>query len=338
MALGSGVLGNVRSKIREKITGEVRYQRPLSLDPWSTGAGTNWRSGTVWISMKPKKIIDQFSKGAGRISTIDLNTEFLFLAPLNLNENIVHHWEAYESVASRLAQKARSAVKLAQEGSALYKAATEEYKSGKVKQLFNKSGGSEGLSVESVATKVYNKAPDHTIPKFKIDTPLYYANSDRRQLVLEFVLFNEVAANPLKPEEILMNPIKEMMRYSCPEIKQGIQIDFPYMWEVKTVPNDFINYPTCALIAVQPTWNSPYIDHLPSSVNLQLTFQDLSPLYASTIEKGSIINVISNQQKTGTPANLNSKSANALRLAGKTAALTKRSPKINRINRYTPNF
>ena len=62
---------------------------------------------------------------------------------------------------------------------------------------------------------------------------------------------------------------------------------------VKTVPNDFINYPTCALISVQPTWNSPYIHHLPSSVNLQLTFQDMSPLYRETIEKGSIINIIS---------------------------------------------
>lgn len=336
--LGSGVLGNIRSKIREKATGEVRYQRPLSLDPWSTGAGTNWRSGSVWISMKPKKILDQYSKGAGTYKTIDMNTEFLFLAPLNLNENIVHHWEAYESVASRLAQKARSAVKLGHEGSALWKTVTEQFQEGKIKQLFSKSGQGEGQAIETYATKAYNLAPDSKIPKIKIDTPLYYTNSDRRQLVLEFVLFNEVAANPLKPEEILINPIKEMMRYSCPELKTNIQIDFPYMWEVKTIPNDFINYPTCALIGVQPTWNSPYIDHLPSSVNLQLTFQDLSPLYSSTIEKGSVINVISNQQKTGSPSNLNSRAANALRLAGKTAALTKRSPKINRINRYTPNF
>jgi hypothetical protein len=336
--LGSGVLGNVRSKIREKITGEVRYQRPLSLDPWSTGAGTNWRTGTVWISMKPKKIESQTSKGAGTFKTVNLNTEFLFLAPLNLNENIVHHWEAYESVASRLAQKARTAVKLGYEGGALWEAAKNTYKEGKVKQMFENAATSEGRAIESVAADVYKTAPDSTIPRIKVDTPLYYTNSDRRQIVLEFVLFNEVAANPLKPEEILINPIKEMMRYSCPEIKSGIEINFPYMWEVKTVPNDFINYPTCVLIGVQPTWNSPYIDHLPSSVNLQLTFQDLSPLYASTIEKGSIINVINNSQKTGTSAAMNAKAANALRLAGKTAALTKRKPSINRINRYTPNF
>lgn len=333
--LGSGVLGNVREKIRNKINGEVRYQRPLSISPWANGAGVNWRSGTVWISMKPKKIEDQFSKGAGTVKTIDLNTEFLFLAPLNLNENIVHHWEAYESVASRLAQKVRSGVKLVSEGSGLLKVG-KEFSAGKFKDQFEKIGKKEGLSVEEYATKAYNLAPDSRIPKIKVDTPLYYSNSDRRQLVFEFVLFNEVAANPLNPEDVLVNPIKEMMRYSCPGLKNDIQIDFPYMWEVKTVPNEFINYPTCALIGVQPTWNSPYIDHLPSSVNLQLTFQDLSPLYANTIEKGSIVNVISNQQKTGTSSNLNSKASNALRLAGKTAAMTKRSPKINRINSLIP--
>ena len=87
------------------------------------------------------------------------------------------------------------------------------------------------------------------------------------------------------------------MKYSSPDLinESGIKIEFPYMWEIKTLPIDFINYPTCALTGVQPTWNSPYINGYPSSCNLQLTFVDLSPLYAGTIKKGTVIKVISNK-------------------------------------------
>lgn len=285
-------MANIRNSRRDVENRQsVRYQRPLSISPWGKGAGVDTTSGTVWISMKPRKIVDQYSKGAGTIGTVELNTEFLFLAPLNLNENIVHHWEAYESVASRLAQKARSAVKLGSEGAALLKVGKNLNSSDALKDIFERNGVNEGKSIEQYATDAYNSVPGSRIPQIKIDTPLYYTNSDRRQIVFEFQLFNEHVPNT-DPEDILINPIKELMKFSSPDLKTNIQIEFPYMWEIKTVPNEFIKYTTCALIGVQPTWNSPYIGHLPSSVNLQLTFQDLSPLYAGTIEKGSIINVV----------------------------------------------
>jgi hypothetical protein len=273
----------------------VRYQRPMKINPWARGAGIRDQSGSVWISMKPKKIIDQYSKGSGTIATKDLNTEFLFLAPLNLNENIVHHWEAYESVASRLAQKARSAVKLGSEGSALLKVGKENLSADKFRDLFEKNGINEGTAIKEYATKIYNAVPASRIPNIKVDTPLYYTNSDRRQIVFEFVLFNESVPGT-DAIDVLVNPIKELMKFSSPDLKGNIEIEFPYMWEIKTSPIEFIKYTTCALVAVQPTWNSPYINHLPSSCNLQLTFTDMSPLYAGTIEEGSIVNVISKRQ------------------------------------------
>lgn len=280
---------NTRENIENRP--EIRYQRPIGITPWSKGAGEKSSTGTVWISMKPKKIVDQFSKGAGTIGIVELNTEFLFLAPLNLNENIVHHWEAYESVASRLAQKARSAVKLGSEGTALFNAATNAISDSKSRRIFERSGLKEGAAIEDVATKAYNIVPSSRIPNIKVDTPLYYTNSDRRQIVFEFQLFNENIPG-VNPMDILIKPIQELMKFSSPDLKSNIQIEFPFMWEIKTRPIEFIKYTTCALIGVQPTWNSPYINHIPSSVNLQLTFQDLSPLYAGTIESGTVIRVI----------------------------------------------
>ena len=97
-----------------------------------------------------------------------------------------------------------------------------------------------------------------------------------------------------------MKPIQKLMKYSSPELKPGsdINIEFPYMWEIETLPSSFIKYKTCALIGVQPTWNAPYIGEngVPSSVNLQLTFLDMSPLYRETIESGTVINIITREE------------------------------------------
>lgn len=266
----------------------VQYKRPLGLSPWAKAQ--EGKNGSVWISMKPKKILDQYTKGAGTYATEDIPVEFLFLAPLALSENIVHRWESYESVSSRLAQKARSIAKLANEGRALWNAG---------KRLFNQDAATaasklseNGLSVEDWVRDAYNNVPGSQIPKVKIDTPLYYANSERRQIIFEFQLFNE-SIQGYDPDQILLKPIQEMMKYSSPDLikEGGIDIEFPYMWEVKSLPQQFILYKTCVLTAVQPTWNSPYVNGYPISCNLQLTFQDLSPLYAGTIEYGSIINV-----------------------------------------------
>lgn len=274
---------------------QVSWKRPYGLH-WAKNGGES-EGGYVWINMKPRKILDQFSKGAGTIAAgpKDTNIEFKFLAPLNLNENIVHHWEAYESVASRLAQKVRSAVKLGSEATALLGAGSNINSVDSFKNIFQTTGSGEGQTIETYATKAYNAVPGSKIPSIKVDTPLYYTNSDRRQIVLDFVLFHENIPGTSK-EDVLINPIKELMKLSSPHLKSNINIEFPYMWEIKTEPNEFLKYTTCALVGVQPTWNHPYVSHVPSSVNLQLTFMDMSPLYADTIEKGSIVNVITQSQ------------------------------------------
>jgi hypothetical protein len=268
-------------------------QRPTKLNPWSKQAQVKDKSGTVWISMKPRKILDQFSKGVGSIATEELPETFVFQAPLSLNENIVHHWEAYESVASRIAQKVRSAVKLGAEGAALLQTGSNMINSEQIKQLFSSKASDAGVAIENFVKAAYGNVVGSVIPKIKVDTPLYYTNSDRRQLVVEFQLFHEnISSNP---ENVLVKPIQKMMKYSSPHLpsRGGISIDFPYMWEVQTIPYQFINYTTCALIGVQPTWNAPYLQGgVPSSVNLQLTFQDMSPLYRDTITEGSVIRVI----------------------------------------------
>jgi len=264
--------------------GSTIIQRPQRINPYATG------KGYVWIEMTPRKILSQSSKIQGGIRASLPEPTYKFLAPLSLNETISHTWTEYESLASRLAQKVRGAAKVGAEIQGL----TKVFGSGSTEALSSGTGSSGTFSaqgIENLAKKAYNAIPGSAIPKVKIDTPLYYENSTRRQITLDFVLFAE-NNNPTEPEQDIMVPITDLMRYSAAEFTDGITIDFPYMFDIRTSPIPFIQYTTCALQAVQPTYNQPYYNGYPSSCNLQLTFMDLSPLYRETIVSGSVIKVV----------------------------------------------
>ena len=114
-------------------------------------------------------------------------------------------------------------------------------------------------------------------------------------MVLEFNLIAEKDA-----KRDVLDVIQDLQKYSSPGINQrsGIDIEFPYYFEVITQPGEAIKYTTCALEAVQSTYNVPWVNGYPVQASLQLTFKDISPLFRQTIKSGSIINVISRDENT----------------------------------------
>ena len=265
-------------------------RNPSLRHPWAKDPE---KSGFVWVHINARKILDQYSKGVGtiRIKEGAPEVQYAFLAPLTLTEQAVHNWTEYDSIASRLAQKVRSAAKIGAEFQGLVNtfgdnANIEDQARG---ILGNKSIDSGSLATNWIKS-VYNKVAPHSIPKIKVDTPLYYESSNRRSLSFEVIL---IAEN--NPRYDVVEPVHDLMKYSSPALRGagGIDIEFPYMFEVYTRPKEWIKYSTLALEAVQPTWNQPYIGGYPSNCILQLTFKDMSPLYRSAIESGSVINVIS---------------------------------------------
>jgi hypothetical protein len=274
-------------------------RNPSVTHPWARHAGTD-KSGLVWLHINARKILDQQSKGVGTVRVAEGKpfVQFAFLAPLALTESVVHNWAEYDSLASRLAQKARTAAKIGAEWNGLMKGfstATPEdnakTKIARANKGTSKIGGGQGQLISSWMRDIYNRVQPHSIQKLKVDTPLYYESSDRRNLTFEVMLIGET--DPLND---IVNPVKDLMKLSSPNLVDGgISIDFPYMFEVFTQPKKFLKYTTLALTAVQPTWNHPYIGGYPSSCNLQLTFKDMSPLYRGAIEHGSVINVIPTQ-------------------------------------------
>lgn len=267
---------------------EVR--RPYGITPWNTPQS---EQNLTWIQMKAKKITDQSTSGrGGTIAGGQEGATFIFLGPKTIGENVGHSWTAYESIASRLANKVREAAKLGGEIGSLLNAKID-LKS--VTNVFKNSSSNFASSAESITRQAYNAVAGHNIPKIKIDTPMYYESSERRQLVLEFDLIAESRSTVKKD---VLDVVQDLMRYSAPGMSARSQIDieFPYYFEIKTIPGEGIKYTTAALIAVQPTWGEPWIGGFPSHCKLTLTFKDISPLFRKTITHGSIINVISRER------------------------------------------
>ena len=279
----------------------VIKRNPSRTHPWAVNPEG---SGFVWIHINGKKILDQYSKGVGSVSIPvgKPDVQFAFLAPLALTETVAHNWNEYDSLASRLAQKARTAAKLGAEWNALMKTFSTGTPADNAKNVIaveskgKKIGGSQGQRISDWMQRGYNAISPHSIPKTKVDTPLYYESSDRRNLNFEVMLIAE-----RNPKSDIIDIVKDLMKFSAPNLRnRGITIDFPYMFEVFTYPQKWIKYTTLALTAVQPTYNAPFINNYPSSCNLQLTFKDMSPLYRGAIEEGSVINVKRIKNKGGT--------------------------------------
>lgn len=274
-------------------------RRPSSIKPWGINP-EDPKSGSVWVHMKAFKILNQFSKATGNDGGIDRvgtpEVQYAFLAPLQLQESFSHTWEAYESVASRLAQKVRDATKLTAESTALIGGFGEGLVT-KATEAFKNIKADPSQAIEEFARDAYNHIGASKIPKIKIDAPLYYSDSARRTITLDFVIFEEG-----NPKSDIIDPVQDIMKKSCPDLLSNLNIDFPYMWELYTKPESFLNYKTCVLTAVQPTWNAPYVHGFPSSCNLSLTFEDLGPLYRSSITQGTSIRVINSNDSSAKKA------------------------------------
>ena len=268
---------------------------PYGLVPWSS---PTWQRNAMWIHMKAKKITDQTTAGrGGSIAGGADGAEFVFLGPNEIPENIGHTWDEYDSIQSRVANKVRDAAKLGAELKSLG-GGLSKFNVGDIGKVFESSMDNFGSAAETLVKGAYNAVASHAIPKIKVDTPLYYGGSERRQLVLDFNLVTESDS----PKNDVIDVVQDLMRYSSASSKGDVDIEFPYYFEVWSEPGRAINYTTAALMAVQANWTGPWLGGYPTACKLSLTFKDISPLYRQTITKGSIINVINRDKSRSAEA------------------------------------
>ena len=236
----------------------------------------------LWVVIVPKQLKGMNTAGRGGTLRIGkTGTAFKFLAPETIIEAHNHDWQEYESIQSKLLQKIVT-----------YKTGFQQAKQigkGAVKELYRLFEANAWPAGQQILDATIN-ASSVGIPKFKVDTPLVYKASQRRNWNLTFILAD--ASGGFK----IMEAVKMLQKYAAPYSKQDVlSIEFPWVFELTTIPEGLIHAQFAALTSIQPSWMSPYIKGRPTRCELTLSFVDMSPLFEKTIETGGIVNVINSE-------------------------------------------
>lgn len=235
-------------------------------------------SNANWIVMTPREITSQTTITRGLPLLGKKGTVFKFLAPEEITDTQNHEWDVYESVQKRIAEKVREFAKIGEEGSSVIKAAINT--------------GKEAINPERSASRWYNslgRIAGTEVIRAKVDTPLVYANSERRNFTLTFNLLN------VSITDDIVRTVKLLQQYAAPESPGVGSISFqpPFIFSVASTPDQrIVNLKYAALRSVQSTYRPPYIQGTPMHVELTLEFQDIEPLFANAIRYTSKVNVV----------------------------------------------
>lgn len=248
----------------------------------------------LWIHIQPKELTSQTKAARGENATKSSKESlrfdgtrgqlplFKFLAPVELQEAIIHEWQPYESIVTRMMQKGVDLHRTFSDANAVVQPTYRE-----AEKLVKKVGkGLKAGDIKAGLRNIVKGMTESTVPRVKLDTPLVYQDSTRRTYTFTFYLIDE--GNTFKD---VVYPVKQLEWLSTPGYSQetGEFIGFspPHIFEVTTYPGTkFINIQNAALTSVQPIYRQPYRDGYPTMCELNLTFTEIEPLYKRQIEKG----------------------------------------------------
>ena len=239
-------------------------------------------TGGLWVEFQPRKLTQITTGGrGGTYRTTEEGPIYRFLAPIDgILEAHNHEWGVYESMQAKLLKLFSNLEvgleKIEHAGSTLANEVRNIYRDLRAGKLPTGSRMEQALL----------KAAAFNIPKRKIDSPLAYETSARRQYLLTFPLLSE----GLKTD--LISVVKDIQVYAAPKrTGNTINIEWPYVWSIQSEPKGILDVDLAAMTSVQVSWLDPYINGVPQRCDLTLGFTDISPLFGESIIYGSLVNI-----------------------------------------------
>lgn len=249
--------------------------------------GTIIPENFVWIKFVPYRINAQSVGGQRGTSMQDTripDQEIKLLCPENFAWNYNHEWDTYESMSSRLLGKLGEFAKIKSEADALGGSLPNISKQiGKgVTDAISGNWSETASSVFRSGTQLYTGLTGAKVENVKVDLPLVFQGSGRREIVLEFKL---LAIQNVKKE--VYDIVRQFELFSAAESVGDLHLNPPYVFSILSEPGSLINIYRAAITSCQPSYKAPYDKNgYPFSCDLTLTLKDMSPLYRRTIETG----------------------------------------------------
>lgn len=225
--------------------------------------------------------------------------KFEFLHPDELPETLTHDWQPYESVAQSISQAwAQFGIgtpeQLVTLANALNIQTTNRQLSEIWSEVVEKAGnvwkgvttGETGIGdiVTQGLNKIKNITKSGYVANSRVDSPLQYKGSNRRNFNF---IFNLVNIDPDTNHEEVVLPVKLLQMLSSPSYEEqadagfNVEIILPYVFEIKTKPGNLIVCDMAILKQVSPIWKGPWFNGYPSRCELTLQFEEYRPLEQS---------------------------------------------------------
>jgi len=254
---------------------ETKNQPPLMQIPGDWFPHANF-SGALWIKLDSRELTGM-QTGTGPGGALKIGKKgptFKFLAPLDIIESHAHEWEPYASIQSKVLEKIVSFSTGIDHGVQVVSNLITSFKNAK-----KMPSGKAWLNILTRDTNV-------SVPKFKIDTPLVYRNSQRRRMDFVFTLADAGDGSHL------VDTVHTMMELAAPVSKSQYEIDFPYVFSISTEPQGLFQMQYAVITQISPTWKHPFINGNAVVCDLTVSVMDMSPLFRKTLEQGGIVNVV----------------------------------------------
>jgi len=240
------------------------------MNPWfEPYTNTDFKGLWILITAMPLKEVTAFADNetGGLEVGVPVNA-YKLLAPQQIMETINNTWEPWETISSRMAGKGKEVIEIGRDIVTVGKALKSQIKGIGVGELFKNLGKREK-------------------GKFKVDTPLVYENTERREFTFQFNLVSNTGGY------FMMRIVRELQQLSTPRRTKkyaGLGIEYPHVFKLECIPEPEDGYfsvlSKCnymAITSIQPTYMAPYDEKgQPMRIELTITFKELDPLYSDS--------------------------------------------------------
>lgn len=224
----------------------------------------------------------QSSNARNPIDVTPQGTTIELLLPESFQLGMSHEWTAYDSLNSKLAEKA----------AALYKAGSSIGNTASIIKNIGDyfTGGGQDQSL-------LGKLTSGGIVNTRVDSPLVYKSSSpiEYNVAFSFVVYDQ--DDVIKLQDI----VQELLMLSSPKKSESLS-DVPIfikppnvfkvMSYVPAVTESWLSTPIiyvklAALTSIQPNWKAPYYKGRAMALELTLTFKDITPVFNESFAQGS---------------------------------------------------
>lgn len=247
-----------------------------------------WCFMTAYANNQKTALAAAYLDGSNKPTQGSAIASFQFLMEDKLDLTINHDWDTGTDIIANAAQKfvdAANQSKLVQLGSRAPQAIE--------KMIEDNQAIDQNNFISQVGDSFKNAAAASSTPRLSMDELKLFKSTGRQSVTFNFTLGVWKSSGGSYADKLyneIVMPVKSLQWCSSAYKSSAFTIEYPAIFNVKVGTTRSSRYllemEYAFLTSVQPTFNAPWVEGMPMTCNLALTFENLLPIYKQTFQSG----------------------------------------------------